>query len=580
MRLAENGRLCREGIELEMNPYCRRAVAKAVDLATTSGGEAVVLTMGPPPAEDCLREAIACGADRGILLTDPVLAGSDTLATAQALARLVGRFGPFDAIFAGKNSVDADTGQVGPELAELLGWGFAGPVRELDIDTATGAFVARCETDAGYRDVRGTLPAVLTTAERLCAPAKADPERRAAVEADRIETVGAGVLGDGPWGEAGSPTRVGRIRSVALGRNPVVLDGDPTAQVQAACELLGSRGALDTGRADGEGAAAEDHGSVHVTAGTGISVWGVVEADQPRMAAEIAGEAVRIARLAGGQASVVTLGAHPLSLPGGLAGVVALDAPERAADADYAAALTELVASVRPWAVLLPSTARGREVASRVAAALSVGLTGDAVELEVEADRLVAWKPAFGGQLVAAITSVSDVQMVTLRPGVLPVPATGADGYTPQIRAVSPSGRVEVCGEEVLDNPELLAVAPAVIGVGTGVDPSEYGALEDLRRLLGAELAGTRKVTDRGWMPRSRQIGITGRSVSPRLFVSIGASGKFNHAVGMRAAGTVLAVNADVSAPIFGFCDVGIVADWHEVVPLLVEEISRRQVLP
>jgi len=107
-------------------------------------------------------------------------------------------------------------------------------------------------------------------------------------------------------------------------------------------------------------------------------------------------------------------------------------------------------------------------------------------------------------------------------------------------------------------------------------EPDEYEQLSPLAALLGAELAATRKVTDRGWAPRARQVGITGRAIAPRLYVAIGLSGKFNHMVGVRGAGTVLAVNADRGAPVFGFCDVGVVGDWHEVVPLLAEALRRR----
>jgi electron transfer flavoprotein alpha subunit len=114
-----------------------------------------------------------------------------------------------------------------------------------------------------------------------------------------------------------------------------------------------------------------------------------------------------------------------------------------------------------------------------------------------------------------------------------------------------------------------------VVGVGRGVDPADYGALDALRLALGAELGATRKVTDEGWLPRSRQVGITGRSIAPRLYVSIGASGKFNHVVGVRAAGTVLAINPDPSAPVFDAADVGIVGAWRDAVPLLVEALAR-----
>ena len=118
--------------------------------------------------------------------------------------------------------------------------------------------------------------------------------------------------------------------------------------------------------------------------------------------------------------------------------------------------------------------------------------------------------------------------------------------------------------------------AEAVIGVGTGVEPGEYSLLSPLAALLDAELAATRKVTDKGWAPRARQVGITGRSIAPRLYVALGLSGKFNHMVGVRAAGTVLAVNSDPEALVFGHADVGIVGDWHEVVPELEAALRAR----
>jgi electron transfer flavoprotein alpha subunit len=136
---------------------------------------------------------------------------------------------------------------------------------------------------------------------------------------------------------------------------------------------------------------------------------------------------------------------------------------------------------------------------------------------------------------------------------------------------------VRILGGRRNDDVETLARAQIVIGVGTGVAPEEYEALSPLAALLGAELAATRKVTDRGWAPRARQVGITGRSIAPRLYVALALSGKFNHMVGVRAAGTILAVNADRSAPVFEHCDVGIVGDWHEVVPLLQGALAGRQ---
>jgi electron transfer flavoprotein alpha subunit len=177
---------------------------------------------------------------------------------------------------------------------------------------------------------------------------------------------------------------------------------------------------------------------------------------------------------------------------------------------------------------------------------------------------------------VADITCRSATQMVTVRPGVLaPPPAQPARDVPLSRRPVGLRGRIRLLSERRDDDVETLARAAVVIGVGTGVAPEEYEDLSPLAATLGAELAATRKVTDRGWAPRARQVGITGRSIAPRLYVAVGLGGKFNHMVGVRAAGTILAVNEDRSAPVFEHCDVGIVGDWHQVVPLLQAALRR-----
>src|SRR5713101_8146836 len=199
MELGPDGRLRRDGLELEMNPYCRRAVSQAVELAANSVAAHSVaqpesmssctfVTLAPPSGEDVLREALAWALERGVeaegvLVTDRAFAGSDTLATARALAATLEREGPFDLILAGRNSVDADTGQVGPEVAELLGMPFLAGVKELAIEGT--AVRARCEHDDGWVEAETTLPALLSCAERLCEPAKVDPPGRAAVAPDR-----------------------------------------------------------------------------------------------------------------------------------------------------------------------------------------------------------------------------------------------------------------------------------------------------------------------------------------------------------------------------------------------------------
>jgi len=586
MELLPDGRLKRDGVELEMNAYCRRAVSKGVELARHSGGRCVAFTLGPPVAEDSLREAVAWGADEGVLVSDPAFSGSDTLATATALAAALRHRGPFDLVLAGRNSIDADTGQVGPGVAELLDLPFVAGVRELDV--SSGVASARCELDDGWRDVRVALPAVLSVAERLTEPCKVPAEGRAAVPGDRLRRLSAPELGPGPWGAAGSPTVVGHVRSMEVTRHRVVLSGDLPGQVQRAVELLRQWGALDAvyhhhtagsagAEADGSAEPAVDAVDRAAGAVAGAPVVAVVvEPGRVRMARELLGEAVHVAGAVGGE--VVAIGPE-LPDPADLASWGAdraLTVTGTAVEEDVAAALVRWIGETAPWVVLAPGTLWGREVAARAAARTGSGLTGDAVGFGVEDGRLVAWKPAFGGSLVAAVSCTSAVQMATVRPGVLPlrVPRSSAAPVGVGTVAGTARGRVAVLDTGRDDDVEALLAARTVVAVGAGVPPEEYGALDPLLKVLGAELGASRKVTDRGWLPRARQIGITGHSVAPALYVAVGLSGKFNHAVGARGAGTVVAVNSDPEALVFGCADVGIVGDWREAVVLLADALQ------
>jgi electron transfer flavoprotein alpha subunit len=574
MELGTDGRLRREGVELELNPYCRRAVSKGVELARSSGGVCTVITLGPPSAEDCLREAIAWGADSGVLVSDPAFAGSDTLATSRALAAAVRTLPPQDLILAGRNSVDADTAQVPAEVAELLGLPFLGGVRELDVSAA--AVHARCEQDDGWLTAEVGLPAVLSCAERLCEPAKVDGAGRAAVAPDRMRRLAADDLGSGPWGQEGSPTWVRSVRNLAIQRLRIVLDGDVDEQVRRAVDLLDERGALHRGEA--EPALALPEQRVAPEAGPVVAV--LVEPRRSRLARELLGVAARLSGEIGGSVAAVGPGIRGADRLArwGADRIVSVEGVEL--EEDVAHEVASWCRERTPWAALAPSTMWGREVAARVAARLGAGLVGDAVDLDVHEGRLISWKPAFGGGVVAGITCATDLQMVTVRPGVFALPAERVASAQLEVRTAVRSSRVRALERTRDDDLDALATAGVVVTVGSGVPPEAYPSLRPLLDALGAEMAATRRVTDKGWLPRSRQIGLTGRAVAPRLCVEIGVSGKFNHAIGLRAAGFVLAINSDPSAPIFEHADAGIVADWTEAVPRLAAALAERKVAP
>jgi electron transfer flavoprotein alpha subunit len=569
MALGPDGRLQREGLELHMNDYCRRAVAKGHELAQASGGTLTVITLGPPSAENVLREAIAFGADEGIHITDPAFAGSDTWATARALSAALEQLGPFDLILLGRNSVDADTGQVPPQIAAMLGLPFCTGVRELELDGET--LRLRLEHDDEWVSTEVDLPAMLSCAERLCDPCKIkDPAVWATVDASRIRRLSAADLGPGPWGQDGSPTRVGEVRTLTVSREQRVASGSLDEQVEAVMDALQDRAAFAPAGA-GEGPPEQVPAAGDLT---GPTVAVLVEPDRSRITRELLGAGAHLAEEIGGH--VVAFGPTPGDLDElgrwGADEVVVVEGVD--AEQDVARGLVEWARSGGPWAVIGPGTARGRDVLSRAAAVLDAGLTGDAVDLEARDGRLVAWKPAFGGKLVAEIHCSSPIQMATVRAGVIPLRTPRPEGAArSRTLQVEPSSRVRVLGRQRDDDSDELAGADVVIGVGVGVDPDDYPLLRDYAERMGAVLCATRKVTDNGWMPRARQVGITGHSISPRLFFSLGSSGKFNHTVGVRGAGTIVAINTDAEAPIFGFSDIGVVGDWRtvlgELVPLI-----------
>lgn len=608
LELGSDGRLRREGMAVEMNAYCRRAVAKGVALASASAGSCTVFTLGPAQAEEVLREAVAWGADGGVHLCDAAFAGSDTLATARALAAALRMEGPFDLVLVGRNSIDGGTGQVGPELAELLDLPFAAGVRRMRV--ADRVLELGLELEDGWEDVEVRLPALLSVAERLCAPCKAGPDERAAVPAPRIRRVIASALGEGPWGAAGSPTTVGSTRRLQHRRERHVLSGDVAAQVTAALRLLADRGALAVpsgtpgpGRA-ACGAAPSGVARVAVPAvrpavaagapsgAAGQAVAVLVDPWRPRTAAELIGAASRLSRALAGTvvafvpppadavhgddpdlaARLGALGADEVLqvVPG--SEVPGSEVPGLAAE-DVAAAVAEWATAHHPRILLAPSTTFGREVAGRTAAVLGAGLIGDAVTLDIEDGALVAGKPACSASLLVDIACTSPVQVVTVRPGVLAVPRpTGALARVGSVHA-HPRARVLRRSVRQVDEVDALTRAEVVVGVGRGVQPGDYGRVHELAEVIGAELAATRKVTDQGWLPRSRQVGITGWGIAPRLYVAIGIGGSLNHTLGVQRAGTVLAINVDRAAPVFEVADVGIVGDWRDVVPLLTSRL-------
>ncbi len=592
----ETRRVVRDGVPSEVNPFDVLGMSLAVNLKQAHDAEVVVFTMGPPQARDALVQCLAMGADSAVHLNDRAFAGSDTLATAKALALALAR-DDYDLIICGRNSVDAETGQVGAEVAEMLDLPQVSGVRHLELDASDdgAALVAERITDEGHDIVRCALPALITVTEDVAPEIYPRRAERQAAQEKPITTLTAADLSDdmSAFGMDGSPTWVSEIYSIEPEREGIVVRDKPAAE--AVLELmayLGEQGVFESGDVDSADAAVE-RGARREREDVG-AIWVVAEAlggELRPITLELLGRSRELAEALNISVEAVLIGADVEQYGDGLtafgADVVWVAQDERLAAyevSQHTAILADAIREHRPYAVLLGSTVIGRELAARLAGRLSLGLTGDCIGLEVDDEgRLVQLKPAFGGNIVAPILSSTKPYMATVRPGLL-TPAVPDDSIEAVVRRLSldslGEARVEIVERVVNESAEgaELDSADTIVGVGKGIGgPENLPLLRELAEALSAPLGATRDVTELGWLPRQYQIGLSGKSVSPKLYFAIALSGVFNHTVGIGKAGTVVAINSSARAPIFQSADFGIVGDYTEVVPELVKALEGRR---
>jgi electron transfer flavoprotein alpha subunit len=577
--LDDEGRLIRDPAETDINPWCRRALAYAIELAGGTGS-CTAITMGPPSARDALREAEACGADRLIHLSDPGLAGSDCLRTARALSALLehlvdGGLRSRDLVLVGRSTVDGSTAAVGMMVAEYLGVPFIGTALKLAVGATDSGprGHALLQNEGATETVEFTLPAVVAVAERSILPAKSP--RATWPDGSHITTLGLTHLGALFDAAASSPTRVADVRPAPRGNRAARV-------LQAREDWLGSLlDVIDAVPRTPQGAhrptlpdSTAPPGRLTPPDSSGRRILVVSSGQDPGGLRALVGEGRRLAALVGAEVVVVGPAQPEDERPGGWAGV---DGRVVLADAEPMAAAESITAWLGDdpaWAVLGTAITWDREVLSRLAVRLDAGLLSDLTAVSVvpgDVPRLMGEKPA-GGAFLADVDTSAPTQIMTLRTGSL-----GAATPPPRVAplwTVSLPGRdgrrVTRSGRMVTNSFETLDRARVVIGVGQGIAPADYPHLERLRGTLGAELAATRKVTDRAWMDHDRQVGVTARHIAPDLYLALAISGNQHHLAGVAGARTIVAVNSDPEAMIFAGCDLGIVADWREIAMRLV----------
>ncbi len=258
----------------------------------------------------------------------------------------------------------------------------------------------------------------------------------------------------------------------------------------------------------------------------------------------------------------------------------------------YVYALHQIILDKKPEIVIFGATAIGRDMAPRVSARVHTGLTADCTGLTIEPDEedpkklnLMMTRPAFGGNLMATIACPNHrPQMATVRPGVMQA-AKYSEANPVNIEEYKINIPKECKNVDILDITKIIQQrmniedAKVLVSGGRGMHgPENYPMLEELADLLGGTISASRAAVDAGWVPKDRQVGQTGKTVRPNLYIACGISGAIQHLAGMEESDYIIAINKDETAPIFDVADVGIVGDIFKVVPLLIDELKKEKV--
>ncbi len=245
----------------------------------------------------------------------------------------------------------------------------------------------------------------------------------------------------------------------------------------------------------------------------------------------------------------------------------------------YAKAVAEVAKSEGATVLLMAATAMGKDLAPRVAVKLDGGLAADCTSLKVDGPTLVATRPVYAGKALLDVAVTSPVKVITLRPNVFPAGEPSAEKASPQaveIAFADADFAAKVTELSTASGKLDVAEADIIVSGGRGMKgPEHFHLIEELAKVLGAAVGASRAVVDAGWRPHEEQVGQTGKTVSPTLYVAVGISGAIQHLAGMSSSKYIVAINKDKDAPIFQIADYGIVADAFEILPALTAEVKK-----
>jgi electron transfer flavoprotein alpha subunit len=570
----ETKRLKREGVPLILNPFDAFAVRHAAALRS-DGDEVVAMTMGPPQAEEALRETLRLGADRAVHLNDRVFAVADTIGTSRTLALALRKLGA-DLVICGRKTVDAETWQVPPEVAAFLDVPQVTSV--VALERRGGSLRLTRETDDGEEVYEAEPPLVVSVTAPPTEKPPVGPDDRPIDVWEATDLVDDVRPNDKRFGQTGSPTRVLAVRDVRPERASRI-----AADAAEAAQLIRER------LAPPESAATswEKPERLGEKPGKSYDCWTAVElADgrPTRLSLELLAKGRELAGKLGGRNVALVIGddtgaaAREAGRYGAEVVVEVSDPslreyhPER-----WSEALRQVLELEQPHALLIPASADGRDYGPRAAGDLELGMTGDCVGLGIErAGRLVQTKPAYGGAIVSVIMGATTPQLATVRSRMFE-PLEPRDGAQPEVQRLelAPLSEPPVRPVERRRHSPArdLEEANTVLCVGASVGDG-LAEVEAQARRLGAALGGDREACEAGLLPRNRQIGLYGRALAPALYIAIGVNADFEHVAGPMKAGTIVALDAAADAPMVGEADIALIGDWRQTLPPLVDALA------
>jgi electron transfer flavoprotein alpha/beta subunit len=555
----ETHSLKREGVPLELNAFDRYAIQHGALLAD----EVVAMTMGPPQAEDALREAMSLGAQRAVHLSDRVFAVADTLGTSRTLALAIEKEGA-DLVLCGRKALDSETWQVPSQVAAFLGWPHVTNAAALE-RTGSTLRITR-HTDFGQEVYEVETPVVVSLGlppEQPAGSAGDGPIEvwQATDLVDHVEEY------DKRFGQNGSPTRVLAVRDSRPERAGIRAKSAEEAAAEVR-ELLAER-TPESPTWDKPANLAEEPAKSYDC----WTVCELVDGRPRRVSLELIARSRELAGKLGGRAVALLIGhqVDEAAREAALHGAEAIYLADDKALAEYhpelwTAVLRKVLVEHSPHVVLVPATGRGRDYGPRTAGELELGMTADCVGVDIaKAGRLLQQKPAYGGNIVSVIIGATTPQLATVLPRMYePLEPRDFDAEVNRIDLGSlPEPKVRVVERTRSWSSYDLDENDVVVGVGPNVERD----FPDTIRGMGVAVAGTREACEAGIVPRTCQVGLLGRPVAPRLYVGIGVGDDLEHWGGVVKARVIVAIGDETPDD----ADVSVSGDAREILPIVLD---------